>query len=187
MQSFSILLKNERSRSYDRIAFFILFLNLIAFSFLAIYSVHGFRTKAIGGIIISIIGFGIDFFLRKIKKNEGLPYRQFIHFGISVAWINMGLWIPAAINVILGMQYFFSKKKLLVSVDQSHITYPALLNDKINWEDVSAVILKDGLLTIDLKNNKLIQQDIDESNPVDEKSFNEFCKKKLLAINAKNK
>jgi hypothetical protein len=42
--------------------------------------------------------------------------------------------------------------------------------------------MKDGVLTIDFKNNKIIQQSIDEArSSVNEKEFNEFCQKQLQA------
>ena len=42
------------------------------------------------------------------------------------------------------------------------------------------MILKDDLLTIDFKNNKIIQQLIEKTeHPVDEKEFNDFCSKQL--------
>jgi hypothetical protein len=39
------------------------------------------------------------------------------------------------------------------------------------------VILKDGILTIDFRNDKLIQQEISES--INEPEFNEFCRDSL--------
>ena len=44
------------------------------------------------------------------------------------------------------------------------------------WSEFSNVILKDELLTLDFKNNRLIQLSIDvNSMPVNEIEFNEFC------------
>ena len=48
------------------------------------------------------------------------------------------------------------------------------------WKDISNVVLKDGILTIDLKNNKLIQSVISkESADINEREFNLFCKEQL--------
>jgi len=44
--------------------------------------------------------------------------------------------------------------------------------------------LKDGLLTIDFKDNKLFQKEIEEQvSPVLDSEFNEFCRSKLKARN----
>ena len=55
----------------------------------------------------------------------------------------------------------------------------------IIWEELQNVILKDGLLTIDFKNNMIIQSEIlpAESNFINEAEFNEFCRSRLESIN----
>jgi hypothetical protein len=41
-------------------------------------------------------------------------------------------------------------------------------------------MIKDGLLTIDFKNNRIIQQQIANiSSGIDEKEFNDFCRQQL--------
>lgn len=48
------------------------------------------------------------------------------------------------------------------------------------WQAFNNIVLKDSILTIDFKNNRLMQLTIDESGiQVDEKYFNEFCASKL--------
>ena len=43
------------------------------------------------------------------------------------------------------------------------------------WQELSNVILKDNLLTLDFKNNKVLQLEVEEKENFDEKMFNEFC------------
>jgi len=53
---------------------------------------------------------------------------------------------------------------------------------KIQWAAVANMILKDGLLTIDMKNNRIIQQYIDDAKTkVDQQEFNEFCRQHLVS------
>jgi hypothetical protein len=181
MEVFTFYLKNEKTKSYDRIALFILLINIIAFAYLAINTGPGFiRNKSIGGLIIIGVCLVIDYFLKNLKKNQDTGYRDFIHLGITIAWINMSFWIPAAVNLLLGTFYFFSKKKLMVTVDKNGILYPSFPVKKIKWEELSAMVIKDGLFTVDFKNNRLIQQAVDEGvSTVNEKVFNEFCSKQL--------
>jgi hypothetical protein len=57
-----------------------------------------------------------------------------------------------------------------------------LLRKKIAWRDVDNVILKDGLLTVDLKSNKLLQREIDSGeNEATEEEFNAWVNTKLAA------
>jgi hypothetical protein len=76
--------------------------------------------------------------------------------------------------------YNLSKRKLKVSF-ANQIIYPSFPTRIIQWNELNNVILKDGLLTIDFKNNKIIQQLIKHSNAINEKEFNEFCKQQLKA------
>ncbi len=48
------------------------------------------------------------------------------------------------------------------------------MSKKHSWKAIDNVILKDGLLTVDFKNNKLFQRDID--NELHEEKFNNWCK-----------
>ena len=51
------------------------------------------------------------------------------------------------------------------------------------WSELNNLILKDGLLTIDFVSNRVIQLVIDGSKtPIDEKAFNEYCRRRLSSI-----
>ena len=50
----------------------------------------------------------------------------------------------------------------------------------IEWKELNNVILKDGILTIDLKNNKVFQNEI--MSPTSEMDFNEFCDAQQQAL-----
>lgn len=71
---------------------------------------------------------------------------------------------------------FYAGKKFNVVFDEEKITYPSFPVKRF-WKEVSNVVLKDNVLTIDLENNKLIQFVIDKESAgkIDEKEFNEFC------------
>ena len=54
----------------------------------------------------------------------------------------------------------------------------------MEWNEVSNLILKDNILTIDFKNNKLIQHTINENENkgLDETAFNTFVQQQLNNI-----
>jgi hypothetical protein len=73
-----------------------------------------------------------------------------------------------------------SLQKPIVSINERQVIYPSFPKKIIDWQDLSNLIIKDGLLTIDFKNNKIIQQQIaDISSTIDEKEFNDFCRQQL--------
>jgi len=50
------------------------------------------------------------------------------------------------------------------------------------WEEMNNVIIKDGIITVDFKSNKLLQKEIQSgSTAQDQKDFNEFCANQLKA------
>jgi len=181
MESFSFFLKNERSRSYDRISIFIVIINIAAFTYLVIATdQQQVRLKSIGGLIFSAAGLIFSYLFKKKHKKPDISFQSFIDFGITMAWIAMEYWVFAGINLILGAFYFVARREKNVTVNKNYILYPSLPAKHIRWEELSKVILKDGLLTIDFKNNKLIQQEVDENKTkVEEKEFNDFCSNQL--------
>ncbi len=60
------------------------------------------------------------------------------------------------------------------------IVYPSFPEKNIQWNQLHNVILKDEVLTIDFKNNKLLQAQIDINTiQPNETSFNIFCQQQL--------
>ena len=75
---------------------------------------------------------------------------------------------------------FIAHKKLVVHVTNKTIVVPYMFQKEVSWNEVNNVILKDGLLTIDFKNNRLFQHIIlNSEEDISEKEFNEFCNQQL--------
>ncbi len=181
MQQFQITLKNEKKKQYEQIAFFLIIANIAAFIFMAVSS--STKKNLIFFLAVTILICGcllIDYFLTRIKNNEDTPYRIFALYIISIVWINSSYWWIGVVLFVAGLFYMISKRPLLVTAAKDKIVYPSFPLKNLLWPSLNNVILKDGLLTIDLKNNKLIQQAIDEhKTSVNEKEFNDFCREQL--------
>lgn len=151
------------------------------FIYLAVSTnIKSVKIGAIIGSIFIVIILGIDYFLTSIKNNEGSPYKLVAEYAISFAWFQTGYWWIAIITFILGTLYLIAKRPLLVSIIKENISYPSFPKKKLSWSELNNIILKDGLLTIDLKNNSFIQQTVDENKTsVNEQEFNDFCKQQL--------
>jgi hypothetical protein len=97
-----------------------------------------------------------------------------------LGWISIEQYWIAAITVLFDVLNVISTRKLITTLAEDKITYASFPKKTILWDDLNGVILKDDLLTIDFKNNKLIQQSIDEnSRSINEAEFNEFCRQQL--------
>ncbi|MEQ1677838.1 MAG: hypothetical protein ABL876_14100 [Chitinophagaceae bacterium] len=178
MAEFEITLKNEKARSYKRSLLVIIILNLLTFLFLAYVSPNNELQKkclfASASIAISII------FHFVIKNKERVDFRG-AAIGLSLYfYIRMHYYWLAIALALLVLLYFFAVRTLRLYVSASNVSYPSLPRRKIYWSQLNNMILKDGLLTIDLKNNKLIQQTVDKyADAINEQEFNDFCQQQL--------
>ena len=181
MKPFVITLKNEKLKQYNRIALFVIIINLALFIYLGVTTeIKSIRITAIVYIFIIIIVLGIDFFPEKNKNTELYPYKLTLEYIIAFAWLQMGFWWAGVIVVLLGFLYLIARRPLIVYVIKDKINYPSFPNKSFRWPELNNVILKDGLLTIDLKNNRFIQQPVNElKTSVNEAEFNDFCREQL--------
>jgi hypothetical protein len=180
MKKFVIVLKNEKVKTYNIISWLIIAINFLVFLFFGISIKTGKIESsflAVAGILFMIFLFQLLMKKRKEKFNDIF----IIYFLIIIfAWIKSRYYWIAVINVVLYIFQFISSRKLEIKFADAAITYPSFPIKTFQWKELNNVILKDGILTIDFKNNKLIQQTIDESSAViNEREFNEFCKKQL--------
>jgi hypothetical protein len=96
-----------------------------------------------------------------------------------VAWVLTSYYWLAIANSVLFLLYWISTKKLLVKIGPTGISYPSFPSVFITWSSLTQVILKDGLLTIDKKDNKLTQQLLANSAAINEEEFNAYCQLQL--------
>jgi hypothetical protein len=178
MQKFELELKNEKVKSYDRFAVFIFILNTIAIagSLYAMYERISHNKFGFISMILLLLVIFI-YILAPIKKNKEVIFLA-AGGGIFLYWIFTGYWYVGVIMLSLFGLYLISKRKLTVSVEPDKIIYPAFPKRSIAWGELNNVMLKDELLTIDFKNDKLIQAAIINTE-TNEKDFNDFCSRQL--------
>jgi hypothetical protein len=118
-----------------------------------------------------IVGYRISFFIAALGFIL-LPEKSFFTILLTVLFI---------IPLFLEGQIKFPEE---IGFDDEGITINTFSKKYYPWSLINNVVLKDGLLTIDYKDNRLIQKEIEEQvSPVLESEFNEFCRSKLEARN----
>jgi hypothetical protein len=176
--TFVIALKNEKLRTYTTISWFIVALNVIAFIYMGITKKATIDNLPYfsAGLLICV------FILRWMIKRDTIE-NEMISLSFSVAiltWVIIDIyWIAAAILLLFIIQEI-SRRKLLVLVFEESISYPSFPKRIIEWKELNNVILKDGLLTIDLKNDKVFQNE--SLSIIYEPEFNEFCQSRIQAL-----
>lgn len=183
MKVFEIKLKKERTRPYQLLAQLILLVNLVFFLMMAVYEgsqLAIWSAVAVGGITLAWVLFA------RFQKPVLLSYWMPLMFGLTVAaHIVSGMWWVSLTLLALALLYKIAMRPLVVKISTEHIEYPSVPKRNISWAELNNVILKDGLLTVDFRNNRLAQLKVaDEwySNVAnDEKDLNQFCSTQLAA------
>lgn len=174
-----LTLKNEKRKLYNRIGFFVLLGLTLAICFRNyVVNDYQFRLNVFYLPIAHLIFLFLFFYYRKTQHRFGLEVFFIMCISISASQSEYAL---TGISFLFFLLYLLSVKTKLVCIGDEHILYPSFPKRTIKWNDLNNIILKDGLLTIDLKNNKIIQQLVDESaNTIKEPEFNKFCNHLVL-------
>lgn len=176
-------LPNTKAKFYDTMGWLLIIIHLTAFSTLAYYESYSARRwYALLGVFLIAIPLVFEWFFRK-PHQKSTALQSALTSG-SLVWILfLHYYTIGFISLVLVLFYYIARRDLKVLVNNEEIEYPSFPPKKIKWAELNNIILKDGMLTIDFKNNKLIQQMIDDTNRVDEHLFNQYCHERLAAQN----
>lgn len=182
MNAYRIALKNAKINQYKQLTFFVFMINWAIFIYLGIMSPVKYTqvSMIIAAAAITLLA-AAEYFLRKNNKQQGSTFPYLIYLTIAAAWLNASYWWMSLVISIIFIFYSIATRELVVEVSKEFVRYPSFPVKKMEWNTISQVILKDGLLTIDLQSNKLYQSLIADENPgFREADFNEFCQQQLL-------
>ena len=175
-----VTLKRENAHKTDLVSLLLLIFSLLAFTFVQIRDeLNLFLCFA---ILIVVSGLLIN--LQFKRRNKEMQFRNWL-FAAGICWIGMPnlqwLILPFFILALLEAQ---AKYPLEIGFYSEGIVLNSLFTKKIPWSSLQSVILKDGLLTLDFMNNKLIQKEVlDDDDPdAPEDEFNDYCRSKLVIL-----
>ena len=100
----------------------------------------------------------------------------------GLVWANMPFlqWLVFVFAALAILEYQ-AKHSLEIGFSSNEIVFNTLIKKRFQWTEVTNVILKDGLLTIDFKNNRIFQKEIDSGEEeASEEEFNNWCRKYLI-------
>jgi len=175
-----VTLKRENARKTDLVSIFLLIFSFLAFVFVQVrQGFNGFLSVA---SLILLSGLLINLYFS--RRREELRFRNWL-FVAGLFWLGMPyfqwMFIPFVIFALLEAQ---AKYPLEIGFHAGGVVINSLFKKKIPWAALESVILKDGLLTLDCKDNTLIQKEVldDDEPDADEDEFNEYCRSKLVNL-----
>ena len=176
MQQFEIVLKNNKIRSYRFIALILIVLNLAVFIFLLFSDLY-FVDSLSALILVSI--YAMVRFYQSRKNKTVFFIDEVAFFVLSGCWIVLHNYLFAIFCALIGSLYHFSLQKIRFVFSEELIMRMNFPRTEYQWAKFSNIMLRDGILTLDFNDNRLIQLEVEDDNIVNEFEFNAFAQKQI--------
>ncbi len=182
MQSYSIPIPNEKAATYKVVTFIISLINLIAFVYVLLRADEKMRTIFLTGLLCSLVAVSLFVTYRYYAKFKWVNPVVFILIS-SLCWILAGIYVLGILLFTFSIISLYTSKALVITFNDEGILYPSFPVKMIGWQEVDFVILKDDILTIELKNNKLMQFTLESEVAalLDAGEFNAYCANQRVA------
>ncbi len=175
VDKFVIVLRNDRIRNYIRLGYVITAINLVPFILFLFFKES--RIAGLTGLLAAIIYFLIRYFI--VKKRQAQYYLdENIFFILAAAWLLQSN-VMAVLILATGILFKISLQQWRFVFSENFVLKDFFPRKKIEWSTLQTVILKDGILTLDFNNDRLLQAPVEASNTEEEDEFNEFAREML--------
>ena len=175
MQKFELFIKNERIKTFRLICLLVVILNCLLFIILLFND----ATRNHGIIALLFITLYVFHRIYKCKKSkQAFFFDEWVLFLMMMLWVVEDNYFLAIANMILFICYTAAIDKTVYEFNGERIRQRNFPWKKYTWDQLSNVILKDNILTLDFKNNRLLQITIDNEDII-ESNFNDYSKEQL--------
>jgi len=176
-----VILKKDSEKTADVLSFFLCLLSSICFLYQAMTSKESSPWFLYASSIILLVGLIINFIARRMGRTH-IRYR-FLLLAAALGWVASHFlpWL-FVLFVILAFLEYQAKRPLEIGFDRDRVVINSLIRRRYDWSAFSNVILRDGLLTMDFKDNRLFQKEVvddEEEDDADEEEFNDYCRARL--------
>ena len=185
-----VILKKNSERATDLLSILLCLLSAFCFLYTAIGSLYlatGATAYAwfIGAAaLVLLAGLAINITSKRKSRHTRVRYRYLLIIA-AIGWIGMTLmpWIGLFFFLVAFLEYQ-TKRPLEIGFHHDRVVINTLIKERHDWASFNNVVLKDGLLTLDFKSNRLMQKEVaddDEEDDADEEEFNAYCRGRLAA------
>ena len=180
MSDYQFFIPNKKRATYQVFSYGILFLNIAGLYIQQqAQDARGAVFYALCAIVVLLSALRN---YRAYKKGKATGSNGLFLLVFGLLWVRTDYTYFVWINLLLAALYMISVRKLRIDVSEQGVSYPSFPPKDISWEQISNLVLKDDILTIDQHNNKIYQHLVAyPDKAVNEAEFNEFCKSRQMA------
>lgn len=176
-----VTLKNQNNRYIDILGLLLSIFSVVCFTWELIRSNNVSVAYLIGSV--AVLGFVIWNLTQSAKKRKVYYSRALLI--AALVWMKMPYfqWL-VFVFIILALLEYQAKYAIEIGFSDNEIVFNSLFKKRYHWKQFSNIVLKDGLLTLDFINNRILQREIEDEDDseADEDEFNEYCKRQLANV-----
>lgn len=176
-----VILKRGSDKAIDLISILLCIFTALNFLYAQMHTDHINYFLLLAAVIILA---GVIFNILTARKNRTSVRYKYLLLIAGVGWIGMPylVWLSVLFVGLTFLEYQ-AKYPLEIGVSDDRVVINTLIKQRHDWSAFNNIILKDGLLTLDFKSNRLIQKEVvdDDEDDADEDEFNAYCQERLKA------
>ena len=177
-----VTLKNQQTRYLDMLGILLSLLSLLSFVRELINSTNVGFAYLLGSVfIIAVLAWNL--YQSKYKKKKVYYSRALLV--AALVWMKMPFyqWL-SFVFIILALLEYQAKYSIEIGFSEKEIVWNSFFKKRYAWNQFTNIVLKDGLLTLDFSNNKVVQREIedDEDDDAEEEEFNDYCRNQLARV-----
>ncbi|WP_127125618.1 hypothetical protein [Pseudoflavitalea rhizosphaerae] len=173
-----VSLKNQHSRTIDIFGILLSAGSVVFFVWELILQQHISFAYFIGSIVVTGV---LAYNIWASSKGRKVYYSRALLLA-ALVWMKMPYfqWI-SFLFIILALLEYQAKYSLEIGFTDNQVVINSLFKKRYAWNQFNNIVLKDGLITLDFTNNKLLQREVvdDEEDEADEDEFNQYCQEQL--------
>lgn len=180
-----VILKKTSERATDLLSILLCLFSALTFAGTTLHSRSRWLSLTLAAILLAGLAFNLITARRSHKNSPGVRYRYWLLLA-AIGWIAITPtpWVGAFFFLLAFLEYQ-AKRPLEIGFNADHIVMNTLIKRRFDWSSLNNVVLKDGLLTLDFKSNRLLQKEVvddDDEDDADEEEFNAWCRLQLNSI-----
>ena len=180
-----VVLKKNSARATDAFSLLLCLFSAITFGYRSFVAGH-VNYLALVLAIALLTGPAITLIVW-LRNRTPARYRVWLLIA-AIGWIGLTPtpWV-GAFYFLLAFLEAQTKRPLEIGFDQDRVVINSLIKRRFDWSVFNNVVLRDGLLTLDFKDNRLLQKEVaddEDDDDVDEEEFNSWCRARVSAAHS---